>query len=163
MITRAHIIQVLEGELNAVEDREATDEDAAFRHVLLLLIAGFKSLEEGEVPPLFVPKRVQARGKWPAKVRKLRLIAIGAVKALRNVGCSTQEAIEIVAEAHAVDPETIRYWRKTLGKDTAPEAQGLMWLLPSSYSLFAWTKEDLLKAVKRTGQAFKDAQVKKGK
>jgi len=66
-----------------------------------------------------------------------------------------------VAKAHAVDPETVRHWRKTLGKDMDPEAQMLMGQLP--YSIFGLKKENLLKAVTRTGQAFKKAQVKKGK
>ena len=62
-----------------------------------------------------------------------------------------------------MSPEAIRQWRKTLVKDADAEAQVLMALLPSSYSIFKSTKEDLLKAVERTGQAFKDAQEKKGK
>ena len=78
------------------------------------------------------------------------------MKALRKVGCSAQEAIEIVAKAHAVDPETVRHWRKTLGKDTELEAQMLMGQLPNS--IFPLTKDGLLKAVEWWGQAFKDAQ-----
>jgi hypothetical protein len=161
MITRAYILEVLEGELNALEERQATDENEAFRKVLVHLVAGFEALEGGEVPSLFVPKKVKARGKWPAKVRKLKLIAIGAVRALRKNGYSAQEAIEIVAEAHAVSADAVRQWRKTLGKDTDLEAKMLMGQLPNS--VFLKPEEGLLKAVERTGQAFKDAQEKKGK
>jgi hypothetical protein len=162
MITRAYILEVLEGEINVLEGRGlVTRHESDLYEVLLRLIADLALLEKGEVPPLFVPKKVKARGKRPAKVRELRLKAIGAVIALRKVGCSAQEAIEIVAEAHAVSPETIRHWRKTLGKDTDPEAIMLMALLP--YPIFSLKKENLLKAVAHTGQAFKDAQEKKGK
>jgi hypothetical protein len=98
MITRAQIIRILEGELNAIENRE-TEDNAQIHHVLQVLIDGLEALEGGETPPLFVAKKVKARGKWPANVRRLKLIAVGAVKALRKVGSSAQEAIEIVAKA----------------------------------------------------------------
>ena len=132
MITRAYILEILESELNALEDQEASDHNSALHRVLLRLIADLALLEKGEVPPLFAPKKVKARGKWPTKVRKLKLNAIGAVRALRKVGYLAHEAIEIVAKAHAVDPETVRHWRKTLGKDTEPEAIMLMAQLPNS-------------------------------
>jgi hypothetical protein len=163
MITRAQIIQVLEGELNVVEDREATDENAAFRQVLVHLIAGFQALEGGEVRPLFVPKKVKAKGKWPATLRKCRLMAIGAVRALRKAGYKAKDAIQIVAGAYGVTEDAVRQWQKTLGKDTDIEAQMTMSLLPSSYSLFLGTKEGLLEAVTKAGQSFKEAQEKKGK
>jgi hypothetical protein len=160
MNTRAQIIRVLEGEVDAIEERGGED-TAQIHHVLQLLIVGLEALEGGETPPLFVAKKVKAWGEWPAKVRKLRLIAIGAVQALRKVGYSAQEAIKIVADAHAVSSETVRYWRKTLGKDTELEAQLLIGSLPNS--IFLKSKEDLLKAVRRTGEDFKKAQVKKSK
>jgi hypothetical protein len=116
-------------------------------------------LDKGEVPPLFVPKKVKAKGKRPAKVHELRLKAIAAVKRLRKFGYSAEKAIEIVADAYGPTPEATRQWQKTLGKDTDSEALMLM----ASYSIFPSTKEDLLKAVAGAGQAFKDAQEKKGK
>jgi hypothetical protein len=164
MMTRAYILEVLEGELNALEDREpVTDHNAALHRVLLRLIADLETLEKGEVPPLFARKKVKARGKRPATLRKGRLIAIGAVRTLRKVGYSAEKAIKIVADEHAVSSEAICQWRKTLGKDTDPEALMLMAQLPSSYLLFGWTKEDLLKEVSRAGQAFRAARGKKGK
>jgi hypothetical protein len=76
MIIRAYILEVLEGELNALEgelnaleDQEATDHNAALHRVLLRLSADLALLEKEEVPPLFVPKKVKARGKRPATVR----------------------------------------------------------------------------------------------
>jgi hypothetical protein len=58
MITRAHILEVLEGELNALEDRERDDNHAnALHQVLLLLIDGLEKLEKGEVPPLLTWSR----------------------------------------------------------------------------------------------------------
>jgi hypothetical protein len=163
MITRAQIIEILEGELNAIEDRDNED-NAQIHQALKILAVSLKALEGGdEAPALFTPKKVQAKGKRPATLRKRRLISIGAVSALGNAGYSVEKAIDVVADAHALSPDAIRQWRKTLGKDKDPEAQALMALLPSSHSLFSWTKEDLLKAVKRAGQSFKDAQGKKGK
>jgi hypothetical protein len=162
MITRAQVIQILVGEINAIEDRD-TEDNAQIHQVLNVLSASLKALEGGEVPPLFTPKNVTAKGKRPATLRKCRLIAIGAVSALRKAGYKVENAIDIVADAYGLSPDAMRQWRKTLGNDTDPEAQALMQLLPSSYSLFAWTKEDLLKAVKRAGQSFKHAQEKKGK
>jgi transposase-like protein len=162
MFTRTQIIQILEGELNAIEDRD-TEDNAQLHHVLNLLIAGLKALEGGEVPPLFDKRKVTAKGKWPAKVRKQRFLAIGAVKALVKAGYKVWEATEIVAKSHGVSPDAVRQWRKTLGKDTDVEAQALMSLLPSRYTLFGWTKEGLLKAVEQSGKALRDAQQKQGK
>lgn len=161
MITRAQIIQILEGELNAIEECDTAD-NAQIHQVLKILIVSLKALEGGEVPPLFAPTKVKAKGKRPATLRKRRLIAIGAVSALRKAGYKVEEAIDIVADACGLSSDAIRQWRKTLGKDADPEAQALMQLLPTSFSLFAWTKEDLLNAVKQAGQSFKDAQEKKG-
>ena len=64
------------------------------------MIGGLQLLEKGEVLPFLAAKKVKARGRWPATVRERRLKAIGAVKALRNVGYSVEKAVEIVAEAH---------------------------------------------------------------
>jgi hypothetical protein len=153
MITRTQIIQVLEGALNALENQEATDHNAALHRVLLRLSADLALLERGEVPPLFVPKKVKARGKRPGTVRELRLKAIAAVKRLRKFGYSAESAIEIVAGAYGRSPEAIRQWRKTLGKDTDPEAQMLM----ASYTIHPSTKEGLLKAIAWAGKAFKHA------
>jgi hypothetical protein len=162
MMTRAQIIQILEGELNAIEDRD-TEDNAQIHHVLKVLIVNLKAVEAGdEAPALFIPTKVKAKGKRPATLRKCRLIAIGAVSALRKAGYKVENAIDIVADAYGLSPDAIRQWRKTLGKDTDPEAQILMQSLPSSFSLFALTKDDLLNAVKRAGQSFKDAQGKKG-
>jgi hypothetical protein len=46
-ITRAQIIHILEGELNAIEDRE---DSAQIHHVLRVLIDGLEALEGGETP-----------------------------------------------------------------------------------------------------------------
>ena len=162
MITRAQIIQILEGELNAIEDCDTAD-NAQLHHALKILTAGLKALEGGEAPALFVPTKVSAKGKRPVTLRKCRLMAIGAVRALAEAGYNVGPAIEIVADAYGSSAETIRQWRKTLGKETDAEAQILMQLLPSSFSLFAWEQEDLLNAIKRAGQSYKDAQGYKGK
>ena len=64
MITRAQILQVLEGELNALEDRELEDNHAnALHQVLLLLIDGLEKLEKGEVPSVLAPSKVKSKGK----------------------------------------------------------------------------------------------------
>jgi hypothetical protein len=167
MITRAYILEVLEGELNALEERELEDSAAnALHQVLQHLIAGLKALEGGEAPPLFVPKKVKARGKWPATVRKLRLHAICAVATLRMAGCLAHEATSLVADAFAVDDETVRKWRKTLGKATkdTEDVEALTVQLHWAPRIHGpWTKDRLLDEVKRKGEEFKKAQVKKGK
>jgi hypothetical protein len=165
MITRAHILEVLEGELNALEERELEDRAANDLHqVLLVLIDGLESLNAGEVPPLFAPAEVKTWGEKPATTRMLRLHAIGAVAALQKAGCSIEKAIFLVADAYARSTEAIRQWRKTLGKNKKDtEAQMIKGLWVSRVQTFHWTKDGLLKDLKRKGQEFKKAQVKKGK
>jgi hypothetical protein len=165
MITRAQILQVLEGELNVLEDRESLkDNDSnALQQVLLLLIDGLEKLEKGEVPPVFAPSKVKARGKRPATLWEGRLTAIVAVSVLRRAGYSAEKAIDIVAKAFGVSTDAIRQWRKTLGKDADSELQMLKAEMRLSIFPLTKTKEGLLIAVARAGQAFKDAQEKKGK
>lgn len=104
MITRAQILQVLEGELNALEDRELEDNHAnALHQVLLLLIDGLEKLEKGEVPSVLAPSKVKARGKRPATLWEGRLTAIVAVRVLRRAGYSAEKAIEIVANAYGAE------------------------------------------------------------
>ena len=163
MITRAHILRVLEGELNALEDREMEDNDAnALHQVLLVLIEALESLDEGEVHPLFARTKVKTWGKKPATVRKLRLHAIGAVAALRKAGCLAHEAIWLVADAYAVNCETIRKWRKTLGKDMEDtNAQMIKGLWVSEFKRSIGPRMASLGSSKRKGEEFKKAQVKK--
>jgi hypothetical protein len=165
MITRAYVLEVLEGELNALEEREMKDNEAnALRRTLCVLIEALKLLDEGEVHPLVDPAKVKAWGKNPGSVHKLRLHAIGAVTALRKAGCSIKEADSLVADAYARTPEAIRKWRNTPVKDTKDmEAQMITGLWASRVETFNWTKHDLLQDLKRKGQEFKKAQVKKGK
>lgn len=165
MITRAQILQVLEGELNALEDRESLEDNHAnaLHQTLLGLIEALHLLNEGEVHPLLAPAKVKKWGKKPATVRTLRLHAIGAVAALRKAGCSVQEAISLVADAYARSTEAIRQWQKTLGKNKGDtEAQMIKGLWVSRVQTFHWTKDGLLKDLKRKGQEFKKAQEKKG-
>jgi hypothetical protein len=164
VITRAQILQVLEGELNALEDRELEDNHAnALHQVLLLLIDGLEKLEKGEVPSVLAPSKVKARGKRPATLWEGRLTAIVAVRVLRRAGYSAEKAIEIVANAYGATTDAIRQWRKTLGKDADSEAQMLKAEMRLTIFPLTKTKEGLLTAVTRAGQAFKDAQEKKGK
>lgn len=139
------------------------DDDALLYQALKIPVAALKSLEDGEVQPLIAAKKVKVRGKRPLTLTKQRYVAVGAVRALVHAGYGVEEAIEIVAEAHGRSPEAIDHWRKTMGNHTDPEAQGFMAQLPSSYALFAFTKHDLLSAIKQAGRDFIDAQEKKGK
>jgi hypothetical protein len=64
MITRAHILQVLEGELNAVEDRELEDSAAnALHQVLQHLIAGLKALEGERFRRSICPQKSESEGE----------------------------------------------------------------------------------------------------
>jgi hypothetical protein len=180
MITREHVIRVLEGALNALEGQEAENEVSqkgkdkaaqaaednaanALHQVLLLLIDGLEKLEKGEVPPIFAPSKVKERGKRPATLWQGRLTAIVAVSVLRRRGHSAEKAIEIVAKAYGVSTDAIRQWRKTLGKDADSKAQMLKAEMRLSIFHLTKTKQGLLTAVARAGQAFRDAQEKKGK
>ena len=162
MNNRAQIIEVLEGELNAMEDREASEENAIFLNVLLKLIQGLRMLEKGEVPPIFVPKKVKTRGK-PVTVRNYRLKAISAVWALREAGYSAEKAMQFVADAHGVTPEAVRKWRRELGKSSEPDDLMMKNTLISNYRLFSWTKEKLQEAVKRAAKGYQAATIKNGK
>jgi hypothetical protein len=152
------MIRVLEWELNALEDRKLEDDHAnALHQVLLLLIDGLEKLDKGEVSPIFARSKVKARGKRPATLWEGRLTAIVAVRALRRIGYSADKAIDIVANAYGVSTDAIRQWRKTLGKDTDSKAQMLKAEMRLSIFPVTKTKEGLLTAVARAGQAFKDA------
>jgi hypothetical protein len=124
-LNRNLIIEILEDELYALEDRKVvgksrselavkTEDDNIFRNVLLELIEGLKALKRGEVLPIFVPERVRTRGK-AATARNYRLTAVGAVAALREAGYSSEKAMEFVADAHGVTPEAVRKWRRDDG------------------------------------------------
>ena len=47
MLTRAQIIEILEGKLNVIEDRE-TEDNSELHHALKVLITGLKALEGGD-------------------------------------------------------------------------------------------------------------------
>ena len=67
MFTRTQIIQILEGELNAIEDCDA-ENNAQLHHVLNLLITGLKALEEAPGFPRSSKKRkVTAKENGPLK------------------------------------------------------------------------------------------------
>lgn len=98
---------------------EDGDTDREIVSILGQISQGLDDLAMGEVPEMFRPgpKNPRVKGTPPSVAREKRWRAVFYVEFLRRCHkkkISAPEAIERVAEAFAIKPDILAYWRKLI-------------------------------------------------